>query len=91
MMKGGKKTVDIEFFQVKECLGSSWPGQFQAWMLGIPQVCLLHCFPLCNENKTLKYPWDLEVAKMGISAVGDIDFFFPHWRRYVVCEMWERL
>lgn len=48
------------------------------WMLelDVPWVCLLRCFPLCNENKILKYPWDLEVAKMGMSAVGDIEYFF---------------
>lgn len=59
------------------------------WMLelDIPRVCLPHCFPLCNETKILKYPWDLEVAKMGLSEAGDrlISFFSPLEK---VCCLW---
>lgn len=66
--------------------------------LDIPWVCVLCCFLLCSKNEIIQYPWDLykslnihgKLQKQECQLLETLaDFFFPHWRRCVVCGMWE--
>lgn len=83
--------MDIEFFQLKGYVGSC-AGQFQAgcssWIFPGSVCSTVSHFAM--KTKSLSIHGILRLQKWECQH-GDIDSFFPHWRRCVVCGMWDRL
>lgn len=91
---GRKKLVDIEFFQLKECLDSSSAGQFQAgcWSWIFPGSVCSAVSLFAMQIKSVNIHVILRLHKWECQHLETlIDFSPPPWRRYVVCGIWERL